>query len=104
MNAWTWPFDRRYKHLPHFNQKNLYQFITYRTYDSIDGFVRKLQADDLPNDKKQLAMDQYLDRSRKGALLTGPALTEYCTESSGKGTGISMNWWPIASCPIMFTC
>ncbi len=61
-------------HLPHIDLKNHYQFITFRTHDSVDGFLKKLTQQNLPNSKQQLAIDQYLDQSNNGAYLNTDVL------------------------------
>ena len=62
------------KNLPHIDLDGYYQFITFRTLDSVDNFLKKLAQNDLPNHKKQLAIDQYLDQSCNGAYLNGEVL------------------------------
>jgi len=62
------------KHLPYVDLDGHYQFITFRTLDSVDSFLKKLAQNDLPNKKKQLAIDQYLDQSCNGAYLNGEVL------------------------------
>ena len=61
--------------LPHINQKNLYQFITFRTKDSIDDYIRTLTKTDLPTKKLQQTIDTYLDTSKKGAYLNDVIIT-----------------------------
>ncbi len=63
------------KNLPHIDLDGHYQFITFRTLDSVDSFLKKLALNDLPNNKKQLAIDQYLDQSCNGAYLNGEVIT-----------------------------
>ena len=62
--------ENQHHHLPHINIKDHYQFITFRTHDSVDTYLRKLAGQNLPNSKQQLAIDKYLDQSRNGAYLT----------------------------------
>ncbi len=62
------------KNLPHIDLDGHYQFITFRTLDSVDSFLKKLAQNDLPNNKKQLAIDQYLDQSCNGTYLNGDVL------------------------------
>ncbi|WP_084683681.1 hypothetical protein [Psychromonas hadalis] len=59
----------KHTHLPHIDNLTYYQFITFRTYDSTDSFVAGLATKS--NRKLQLAMDEYLDCSLKGAYLKG---------------------------------
>jgi len=74
------------KHLPHIDLPNHYQFITFRTFASMDGFLRKLAAQSISNDKKQLAMDAYLDSSLLGASLRGEVLSTLNTFFRTKDT------------------
>ena len=55
--------------LPHINLKGYYQFVTFRTYDSVDEFVKKLQITNEPQKILQYKMDQYLDSSQNGTYL-----------------------------------
>ncbi|MFT5950440.1 MAG: putative transposase [Francisella sp.] len=57
------------QNLPHVNLINSYQFVTFRTKDSIDGFVLNLQSQNTPNNTKQANIDNYLDNSLKGSYL-----------------------------------
>lgn len=63
-----------FKHLPHLDFPEHYQFITFRTFDSVDHFVQKLAMESMANDKKQLVIDKYLDVSDQGAYLNGIVL------------------------------
>ncbi len=65
----------KYQHLPHIDVEGYYQFITFRTQDSTDGFLRRLATQDMPNNKKQLAADEHIDTSQRGAYLNGQVLT-----------------------------
>ena len=61
--------------LPHINYKEYYQFITFRTQDSIDEYVSKIQNNSKINNKtKEFEIDKYLDVSKKGAYLNGDNL------------------------------
>ena len=51
-----------------------YQFITFRTKESLDPYLKKLYASTEPEKIKQYKMDKYLDASQKGALLYGTLL------------------------------
>ncbi len=56
--------------LPHFSQKSQYQFITFRTKDSTDDFIKKqLEDKKLQTKLIQYNIDKYLDKSTKGAYL-----------------------------------
>jgi len=52
-----------------YNQINTYQFITFRTKDSIDSFVQKLNIEDTNESIKQHKIDDYLDQSDNGCYL-----------------------------------
>lgn len=54
-------------HLPHIDLKGYYQFVTFRTFESVDDFVKKLGLSDKNNKEKQQKIDEYLDISIKGA-------------------------------------
>ncbi|WP_419782422.1 transposase [Malaciobacter marinus] len=61
-----------YKKLPHINLKEHYQFITFRTKDSINFYLKKLENDlSLSNHIKQYKIDNYLDNSSLGAYING---------------------------------
>ena len=65
-----------HKKLPHIDSQEYYQFITFRTQDSIDAYVSKIQENSNMIDKiKQYKIDQYLDNSKKGAYLFGENIT-----------------------------
>jgi REP element-mobilizing transposase RayT len=49
----------------------MYNFITFRTHDSIDEYVRKLNSQNLSTKIKQYNIDNYLDNSTNGAYLNG---------------------------------
>jgi REP element-mobilizing transposase RayT len=64
------PFPRKYTHLPHIDLKGYYQFVTFRTFESVDEFVRKWDFNPaMSNKEKQQKIDEYLDISIKGAYL-----------------------------------
>lgn len=63
-----------YVHLPHLDFVGHYQFITFRTFDSTDKFLKKLSLQNKPNNKIQLDVDSYLDDSHNGAYLNGEIL------------------------------
>ncbi|ABK90249.1 transposase [Francisella tularensis subsp. novicida] len=62
------------QNLPHIDAINSYQFVTFRTKDSIDSFVLNLQSQNIPNNTKQASIDSYLDNSPKGAYLNNHIL------------------------------
>jgi len=63
-----------YSHPIHINTMGNYQFITFRTKESLDPYLKKLYASTEPEKIKQYKMDKYLDASQKGALLYGTLL------------------------------
>ena len=58
-----------HKHLHHIDSPNHYQFVTFRTYDSVDLYLKKILSNSLPQNKKQQEADNYLDQSNNGAYL-----------------------------------
>ena len=66
--------NTQYTNLPHLDMKEHYQFITFRTKESLDNYLKKLYASNEPKKIKQYKMDQYLDRSPQGAFLYGSLL------------------------------
>ena len=67
--------NNRYSNLPHLDIKGYYQFITFRTYDSVDSYIAKISNNEnLNNSKKQYLIDNYLDYSQQGAYLNGEIL------------------------------
>ncbi len=55
--------------LPHIQVQNMPNFITFRTYKSIDSYVKKLTQQNEDTKIKQYKIDKYLDNSDKGAYL-----------------------------------
>jgi len=47
------------------------QFVTFRTKDSIDGYMQKLYGSNDSEKLKQYKIDSYLDKSENGAFLNG---------------------------------
>lgn len=66
--------NKKQSNLPHLDIKHHYQFITFRTYDSVDTYLKKLSKQNLPNRQKQLLIDEYLDASTTGAVLNDDIL------------------------------
>ncbi len=64
----------KYKKLPHISLNNYYQFVTFRTKDSLDEFLLKISNLDINSSKKQYQIDNHLDSSHKGAYLNGEVL------------------------------
>jgi len=64
-----------FQHLPHIDLAGHYQFVTFRTYDSLDEFIRKWDfSPAISNKEKQQKIDDYLDASPNGAYLQGEVL------------------------------
>ena len=61
--------NRKYSHLPHIDNIGAYQFITFRTKESLDSYLKKLYGSSETEKIKQYKMDQYLDSSQNGTLL-----------------------------------
>ena len=64
----------KHSNLPHIDIEGYYQFITFRTFDSIDNYLKKLYNTEKINKQKQQAIDNYLDSSNNGAYLNGKVL------------------------------
>ncbi len=60
--------------LPHIDLKGHYQFVTFRTHDSIDDFLKRLSAENLSANIRQYKIDKYLDHSSNGCYLNTEAL------------------------------
>ena len=52
----------KHKHLPHIDDLDYYQFITFRTNDSLDDYLAKLAKQNNSNAEKQQKIDKYLDQ------------------------------------------
>ena len=57
----------KYKKLPHLSIINHYQFITFRTKDSIDDYIKKIYSSLKSIKIREQKIDTYLDNSKKGA-------------------------------------
>ena len=73
------PRGGEFLNLPHIDMLGYYQFVTFRTYDSVDDFLKKLSSENIQTNKKQYKIDTYLDSSNKGCYLNGNVL-EYLRE------------------------
>jgi len=62
------------RNLPHIDLVGYYQFVTFRTHDSIDDFLKRISEEDISTSLKQYKADEYLDRSLKGTYLNGEVL------------------------------
>ena len=60
--------------LPHIDMIDYYQFVTFRTFESVDDFVLKIRKKNITNQKKEFEIDTYIDTSCKGAYLNGDIL------------------------------
>ena len=58
----------KHSHLPHIDNLNYYQLITFRTYDSSDEFVTNLSNENNP--KAQLLMDEHLVKIPEDLAMT----------------------------------
>ena len=79
---------RDYSHLPHLDLKEHYQFITFRTKESLDPYMKKLYASTMPDRQKYYLIDKYLDTSDYGCLIDGNTASEiiaYYRQKSGDG-------------------
>ena len=65
--------------LPHVDLIGYYQFVTFRTHDSIDDYLKRVRNEDISSREKEYKIDQYIDLSTKGCYLNGDVL-EYLKE------------------------
>ncbi len=66
---------QKHKKLPHIDADGCYQFVTFRTNDSLDAYIASLLANNnLKSSHKQYKIDKYLDNSENGAYLNGVIL------------------------------
>jgi len=63
-----------YKKLPHISNYGYYQFVTFRTNDSLDDYLKKILDTQTENSKKQYQIDKYLDSSNNGRYLNDTVL------------------------------
>ncbi len=66
--------NKKYLHLPHINRIGDCQFITFRTKESLDSYLKQLYRSNEVEKIKQYKMDKYLDSSQNGILLYGELL------------------------------
>ncbi len=64
----------KHSNLPHISLKGYCQFVTFRTKDSVDEYLKKIENSFDNNKVKQYKIDSYLDSSTKGAYLNGEVL------------------------------
>jgi REP element-mobilizing transposase RayT len=55
------------RNLPHIQIENMVNFITFRTFLSVDEYLQRLNNLNLPTKEKQYQIDKYLDNSSNGA-------------------------------------
>ncbi len=60
--------------LHHINLKEHYQFVTFRTYESVDEYVKGIQNSTDTEKIKQYKIDKYLDTAKNGAYLYDDAI------------------------------
>jgi len=66
---------QKHTKLPHIDAFGYYQFLTFRTHESVDAYVSKLLGDTaLKSNLKQYKIDDYLDSSKNGAYLNDDIL------------------------------
>ena len=64
------------KSLHHYSALNAYQFVTFRTQDSVDDYLHRInQSLNLNISEKQMKIDAYCDRSSKGCYLNAEVIT-----------------------------
>jgi REP element-mobilizing transposase RayT len=66
----------KHSNLPHIDVKDHYQFVTFRTKESIDSYLKKLYISTEREKLKQYKIDTYLDRSKNGAFLNGQIILD----------------------------
>ena len=64
----------QFSNLPHVDMIGHYQFVTFRTHDSISEFLKKLSNENIDTSLKQYKIDTYLDSSQNGCYLNGEVL------------------------------
>ncbi|RLA24945.1 MAG: hypothetical protein DRQ62_03980 [Gammaproteobacteria bacterium] len=61
--------------LHHYSKFDTYQFVTFRTQDSVDDYLQRVkQISGLSLAKKQMQIDSYCDQSSKGCYLNGEVI------------------------------
>jgi len=68
------PHVKKFNNLPHIDMMGYYQFVTFRTHDSIDEFLKKIQNEDVDTKIKQYKIDTYVDSSKNGSYLNDEIL------------------------------
>jgi REP element-mobilizing transposase RayT len=62
------------ENLPHISKYGYYQFVTFRTYESVDTYLQSIVDSNIENSKKQYLIDNYLDSSHNGRYLNDKVL------------------------------
>ena len=66
---------QKHTKLPHIDAFGYYQFLTFRTHESVDAYVSKLLGNTrLKSNIKQYKIDDYLGSSKNGAYFNGDIL------------------------------
>jgi REP element-mobilizing transposase RayT len=60
--------------LLHIDMIGYYQFITFRTHDSLDDFIKKIRDENISSREQEYKIDQYIDKSQKGCYLNSEIL------------------------------
>ena len=60
--------------LPHVDLIGYYQFVTFRTHDSLDDFIKRIRSEDISSKEQEYKIDQYIDTSSKGCYLNDKVL------------------------------
>lgn len=66
--------EKLHTKLHHINLKEHYQFVTFRTYESVDEYVKNIQNSTDTEKIKQYKIDNYLDNSQNGAYFYEDAI------------------------------
>ncbi len=75
------------RYLPHIDLPGYYQFVTFRTNDSVDDYLKKIRTEKISNREKEYKIDKYIDISSKGCYLNGKILEylkNFLKEQDGK--------------------
>jgi REP element-mobilizing transposase RayT len=57
--------------LPHIQCDGMPNFITFRVFDSVDEYIKKLSLSNINTKEKRYKIDKYLDNSSNGAYFYG---------------------------------
>jgi len=75
------------KSLHHYSELEAYQFITFRTQDSIDPYLKKIsKMIELDVSARQMKIDEYCDQSNKGCYLNGESIFVIMTQLKTLGS------------------